>query len=442
MGDEPATLLKRLCVKEKLTYRRFSERFSKTGARLFGPNAPTCGEQQFRRWTAGQLKGLPIPEACEVLEAMFPGYTVEQLLSQDAAFDPSAPAAHDQDLEKRIEMTAREAHEGADATAGASISDTTIEELRDQVVSLARTYHTLPPARAFEEADMLREDIERQRDRTNVPAQLQLLMVLNGQVAALLSAAAFDLGYFRHARTLARTAALYGESTKFTPLQAFADGALAYIAYHTGDTTEAVRMAERALSYGGLGSVAQRRLYAIQARAHAHLGDVESAQRALISSQEITGDRADDLHDAVGGEFGFTPERLAMSNSTTSLVIGDFGQAEAAARRALDLLARKPQGAQSAHVRGGAAADLALARLMADDVEGAAEALTPVWDISPDQRMTGIVVRVARIHRRLTQPEFRGAQLPAQLREQIEDFARVSPPYRIGPYVGLLALDA
>ncbi|MGH1554216.1 hypothetical protein ACRAWF_26585 [Streptomyces sp. L7] len=66
-----------------------------------------------------------------------------------------------------------------------------------------------------------------------------------------------------------------------SPLQAYADGTLAYIAYHSGEPNEALAKAQRALTYSGLGDIAQRRLHAIAARAHAHLGDVASARRAI-----------------------------------------------------------------------------------------------------------------------------------------------------------------
>ncbi|PZH01400.1 DNA-binding protein [Streptomyces sp. NTH33] len=338
-------------------------------------------------------------------------------------------------------MTAEEAFEGADATASASISDNTIDELRDQVTTVARAYHQMPPAQVYEAADKLRLTIEGQRDRTQIPVQQQELMILNGQTAALLSVAAFDLGYFSSARSLARTAAMFGETTRFTPLQAFADGTLAYIAYHTGNATDAVAKATRALSYGGLGDIAHQRLQAIKARAHAHLGDVVSTRRAIQLSAEAGHDRRDDLHDVVGGEFAFTPERLAMSTSTTALLIGDATTAEADARRALEILGQRPHEEQSAHVRAGAAADLAHARLLADDLEGAAEALTPVWGVPAEQRKTGIVVRTARIGRHLARPQYHGAQTPKTLREQIEEFNRVSPPHRLGPHVGLLAIE-
>ncbi|MHB9862002.1 DNA-binding protein [Streptomyces sp. YIM S03343] len=440
MRTEPRTLLAWLCDRDGLPYRGFEKRFVEYGARLFGnsPHNPTCGETQFRRWTGGKLRTLPGPETRQILEAMWPEYSAAQLFGPPPKDDPQVPA---HDLEERVRMTAEEAHEGADATASASISDNTIDELRDQVAAEAQRYHLMSPAQAYEEADRLRLAIERQRDRTQVPIQQQQLMILNGQAAALLSVAAFDLGYFQSARSLARTAAMFGETTRFTPLQAYADGALAYIAYHTGNPTEAVAKASRALSYGGLGNVAHRRLYAIKARAHAHLGDVTSARHAVQMSTEAGGDRRDELHDDVGGEFGFTAERLAMSTSTTALLVGDAAQAETDARHALDLLGQRPRDEQSEHVRAGAAADLAQARLLAGDVDGAAEALVPVWRVPAEQRNTGIVVRTARIGRHLSRPEFHGAHLPTQLREQIEEFNRVSPPHRIGPHVGLLAIE-
>ncbi|UUU31987.1 DNA-binding protein [Streptomyces sp. CA-210063] len=439
MGDAPKTLLKVLCDRDRISYSKFEEMFTDIGRRLFGPDTsnPTCGETQFRRWTAGKLVTLPGPKTCRILTTMWPGYTAEQLFGPPPEIDPQAPAF---DLEERVRMTARKAHEGADASSS-SISDHTIDELRDRVVGLAHSYHRLSAAKAFEQAEGLHNEIDRHRGRTRVPVQEQALMILNGQTAALLSVAAFDLGYLSSARTFARTAALYGENSRFTPLRAYADGTMAYIAYHTGDTTEAVAKANQALSYGGLGDVAQRRLHAIQARSYAHLGDWDSAHRAMQLSQEGDQNRRDDLHDAVGGEFGFSEERLAMSNSTTALLVGDPAQAETSARRALALLEQRPQGDQSSHVRASAAADIAQARLLDDDVDGAAEALTPVWDVPVEQRNTGIVLRTARIGRTLARPGYHGAVLPTQLREQIEEFTRLSPPYRLGPSVSLLAIE-
>ena len=37
---------------------------------------------QFHRWINGELRGMPYPDACRVLEALFPGWTAEQLFGQ------------------------------------------------------------------------------------------------------------------------------------------------------------------------------------------------------------------------------------------------------------------------------------------------------------------------------------------------------------------------
>jgi hypothetical protein len=278
--------------------------------------------------------------------------------------------------------------------------------------------------------------------RTSIPAQQQDLLILAGQTTALLSAIAFDLGSLDGAKRLARTAALYGESARFEPLLAFAGGSLAYIAYFSGEPSRAADLVRRARAYDGLGDVATRRLWAIQARAHGHLGDVASAKRAIRLAEEDGPGRRDDLHDGVGGEFGFTAEQLAMSNSSTALLIGDASQAAAAAMRALRLVTQRPNGVQSAAVRGGAAADLAMARLLAGDIDGAAEALETVWEIPGEWRVTGVLMRTAQIRMFLSQPQFHGAQVPTDLRERIEEFTRMSAPRQLGTRSGMLAIEA
>ena len=36
---------------------------------------------QFHRWINGEVRGIPYPDACRVLEALFPGWTDEQLFA-------------------------------------------------------------------------------------------------------------------------------------------------------------------------------------------------------------------------------------------------------------------------------------------------------------------------------------------------------------------------
>jgi|GEM_PF-1310124 hypothetical protein len=54
---------------------------------------------QFHRWINGELRGLPYPDACRVLEALFPGWTAEQLfgpITDDQLARAASQAAGDE----------------------------------------------------------------------------------------------------------------------------------------------------------------------------------------------------------------------------------------------------------------------------------------------------------------------------------------------------------
>ncbi|MFG2563343.1 DNA-binding protein [Streptomyces sp. NPDC048496] len=444
MGAEvgkPRTLLKVLIDQRQWTWAIFEREFAKAADKVIdrGAQNPTVGETQYRRWTSGQLKGLPSPDACRVLQEMFHVEASKLFAPPPESTNPDVPTF---DLEAEISMTAREAQDDAGAAAASSVSDLTVDQLRDDLHALARSYSNQSARDVWQRAKELREQAENDRDRTAVPAQQQTLLILAGQASALLSTAAFDLGSFDSAKRLARTAALYGETARYEPLRAYAAGSLAYIAYYSGEQSQAPVHVRHALTYGGLGDVAVRRLHSIEARAYGHLGDTDSARRALSMSEEAGTDATDELHDTVGGEFGFTDERLAMSNASTALLLGDGRAAEASARRALELVAARPARDRSTAVFGKAAADLAMARLLSNDLEGAAEALEALLSITSTHRATGLVARAMDLRRALTQRHLQGTALAADLGERLEEFTRLPGQRQLVPPYGVLALDA
>ncbi|MDO0914049.1 DNA-binding protein [Streptomyces sp. DT2A-34] len=440
MSTTARTLLKVLVDQRRWRYVDFERAFRRAAAQALdeGSRNLTVSEAQFRRWTAGRVQTLPGAEACTALEHMF-GVDAAALFDAPPSVAP-APAFN---LEDEILMTAHDAQSEAAEAAAAAISDTTLDQLRDDVATLARTYSSTSPFDVFQQARRLREEAETQRGRTQVPAQSRELLIVAGQACALLATAAFDLGSLDGAKRLCRSAALYGETARFDPLRGFAGGTLAYIAYFSNQPAEAARLARQAQMFTGLGDVARRRLAAIEARAFGYLGDAASAQRALDASQLDRPGATDDLHDGVAGEFGFSAERLAMSNSSTCLLLGDGDQAETAATRALELAAQRPAQQRSARVVGGAGADLAAARLLRGDLDGAADALERVWIVPRDQRATGLLTRTSRVRRALTGEPFRGAPLAGELGERIEDFTRLSAQHQLGTGFGpLAALEA
>lgn len=73
----------------------------------------------------------------------------------------------------------------------------------------------------------------------------------------------------------------------------------------------------------------------------------------------------------------------------------------------------------------GTRAELALARVRGDEVDGAGEALAPVLELEPARRIGGIVTSAARVHQALNERRHAGSPVARSLREEIESFCRV-----------------
>jgi len=79
------TLLRELIRQQHLKYETFRAEYGKAAAEV-APEAVAPSKAQFQRWLAGQLKGsAPYPDACRVLEHMFPPWTAAQLFE---SYDP------------------------------------------------------------------------------------------------------------------------------------------------------------------------------------------------------------------------------------------------------------------------------------------------------------------------------------------------------------------
>ena len=82
------TLLRELIRQQHLKYETFSAEYDKAAGQV-APEAVAPSKAQFHRWLAGQLTGgAPYPDACRVLEHMFPPWTAAQL------FEPYDPDRH------------------------------------------------------------------------------------------------------------------------------------------------------------------------------------------------------------------------------------------------------------------------------------------------------------------------------------------------------------
>ncbi|MBM9624727.1 hypothetical protein [Streptomyces zhihengii] len=308
----------------------------------------------------------------------------------------------------------------------------TLDQLDDDLAQLSQQYGRIPPSGVFEHASYLLKLSQTMLDRTRSPQQQTRLYYVAGQASALLAAVCFDLGSLTAAVTYARSASQYGKAVNHGPLQGFAYGMLAFMAFWDGRPTEAVCLAKKGLAFPGLGATTRRRLYAIEARGHGHQRHDVQAQRAIRDALEETGADRDELHDGIGGEFAFDDARTAMSNSTTCLLLRDAQGAEELASRALELHNERRTSDRWFVISAPAASNLARARIMAGEIEGAREALRPVLKIPVQWRGAGMLERLTAARCELTHPALRGARSAVDLAEEIEEFTALSPARRLG----------
>jgi hypothetical protein len=87
MGTD-TTLLKQLLRQRHLKYETFRAEYERTASQLAADGvAPS--KVQYYRWLSGQLRGgVPYPDACRVLEGMFPPWKAADL------FGPYQPGRH------------------------------------------------------------------------------------------------------------------------------------------------------------------------------------------------------------------------------------------------------------------------------------------------------------------------------------------------------------
>ncbi|GAA2255135.1 hypothetical protein GCM10010430_43670 [Kitasatospora cystarginea] len=394
-------------------------------------------EATFRRWVAGTVSR-PTSVFSQTIQHMF-DRTIAELLAPPREGDPTAVSR--QDLERELAMTAREASDHAASVASAFLSDLSIEQVQEDVRQLARTYNSRPPFDVLREARQLRTNAEGLLDRTHIPEQKQQLLIAIGQTTALLALAAFGLGSLGEANRLARSAGMYAEVTRFTPLAAFAAGTLGMLAYWEGRPGEAIRFIRQAQSFPGVGTAGQARIAAIEARAYGHLGDQRRAAAAVERFLDVDTFERDGLHDEVAGEFLHGPERLARSHGTTFVLLRDGSRAREHTRRVLELQASLPAGQRISRIDAEARTDLAAALILGGEIEEAAEVLKPIAVLAPDRRANGLVERVVHVGRLLTTEPVRTSPVAAALREALEEYTRVAAPRQLGGTAARLVIE-
>ena len=303
------------------------------------------------------------------------------------------------------------------------MGEATLEQFDADVRRLARDYVHVPPVPMFGEMLRVRNRVYRLLAGRQKPAATAHLHLLAGILCGLLANASTDLGYRDAAAEQARAAWAYGEILGHSGLRAWTRGMQALIEYWSGRPQNALRLAQSAQRHAG-SATARVRLYSIEARMQATLGESKEAALCMKAAADSRESAAyeDDLHDEVGGVFGFGDAKSCCYAAATYIHLGQADAALAAAGRAVELYAGGPAVQRSFGAESLARVDTAMAYLLKEQLDGATEALRPVLASPAGMRIAQLGERLTEVHRGLAAPAFSGSREARDLSERIDVF--------------------
>ncbi|MGH3803110.1 MAG: hypothetical protein ACRDTD_23875, partial [Pseudonocardiaceae bacterium] len=236
------------------------------------------------------------------------------------------------------------------------------------------------------------------------PEQSRDLYLVAGITCGLMADASHDLGAAHDAMTQARTGYACADNAGHDGLRAWIRGLQANYTYWSGRWEDSVY-------YAQLGAEAAARsrgtagiwLINSEARALAALNRFDEAHTALDRATTAR-DRAEpDELDSLGGVCSFSrPRQLYYAAAFSWGGTAEANHAERLSLDALDAYATAPAQDHDFAAEAGTRSALALARVCQGHVDGAAEALRPVLDLPPSQRIHKIVTAVERVRTALS----------------------------------------
>ncbi|MFC6080739.1 hypothetical protein [Sphaerisporangium aureirubrum] len=299
-----------------------------------------------------------------------------------------------------------------------------IEDLHDQVVSVARAYSSRAPMAVFAEARATRDLARSFVERTRRPSELMDLYFVLGKTNALMASIAFDLGNWQAAATLARSATTYADLAQHGSLQAWTLGLQGTLAFWRDEPERSLDFITRGLLVAPEGA-SRHRLRYIASRAYAVQGDSVAAGKVLTAARrdrETAAGRSDELHDDIRGEFTFDDARAAACAAAAWLHLGDGERAADHAQLALDAYAEVPELRRPFSPVTGARIDLAAAHLLMRDRDAAEEELVSVFALPSAFRNASLSGRIGRVQSLLKASHWRSDAGTRDLADRIADW--------------------
>jgi hypothetical protein len=157
------------------------------------------------------------------------------------------------------------------------------------------------------------------------------------------------------------------------------------------------------------------------ARAYAALGNSERALTAIRTAEDAWDTVEPDVVNELGRICTFSqPRTLYYAADALAWLPAEADNAIEFSTRAVAAYADHSDPAWAFGDESGSHADLAISRIASRDIDAARDALAPVLELAPEQRINGIVHSAQRVHQAVTQAGL--AEGAHDLIEHIEDF--------------------
>jgi transcriptional regulator with XRE-family HTH domain len=338
---------------------------------------------------------------------------------EDAAAAPPSPESGRLSV-AAVRAAAHASGAHAELAEVTEVGAITLEQLDHDVVELARTSILTQPAEIFGELVRVRDRVFQLLRRRAHPAQQSHLYLLAGQTCGLLANASMELGCYGAAAEQSRAAWVYAEIIGHNGLKAWLRGTQALIAFWSGNPREAAQLANAGREYlrHGTGFV---RLCNIESRAWAHLGDLRATQKVIgmghLAREHVT--EPDELHDLVGGEFGFDEARQSFCNAGAWVQVGKPVLAIEAAERALRLYASDAERNRRYGGEASTRLEMTDGYLATRELDAAGVVLDPVISTSATAGVAHLATRLSDICTTLDTPLYRNSREAKELAERI-----------------------
>ncbi|MCM3922546.1 helix-turn-helix domain-containing protein [Frankia sp. AiPs1] len=329
---------------------------------------------------------------------------------------------------KQKEMVTMAAHRAREFALShqATLTAETIEQVYDDVRTLAVAYPKQPLADLLGSLAGVQDTLFSLLEQRRKPAQAQQLYLLAGVTGGLLGKAAHDLSVPHAAMTHARTAYVCAEHADHDGLRAWIRGLQSLIAYWSGRPHEALRYAQTGATFAASsGGTVAVWLPLNEARAWAALRNVEETRAAIGKAERAWEQVTADELDEIGGMCTFSRARQSYyAADALNWHPTEADAAETYSTQAVDAYSDTNRPEWAFGDQAGSHTGLALSRIARGDLDGAADAITPVLGLVPGQRINGIVHSVQRLHAAIAHSELGADPAARNLQEEIETFTR------------------